>query len=97
MRGYRLQHGLDVLFELRVAEAQDVVAMVAEPTVAAAIRSLWAGVVLAIEFYDQLPLEADEVDDIGADWLLPPEVAAVELLCGQAAPRQAFERRRFSA
>jgi len=44
-------------------------------------------VLSAIEFDHQLQLEADEIDDISADWRLPPELGAADLPIAQPIPK----------
>jgi hypothetical protein len=47
-------------------------------------------VVPAIHFNHKLTIDADKVTDTGADWVLPPELAAGERSIAQKLPQAAF-------
>ncbi len=50
-----------------------------------------------VQFDDQSPFEADKVDDIRADWMLPAEFATLELPIPEQLPKSSFRFREVSA
>jgi hypothetical protein len=40
----------------------------------------------AVDFHNQSRREADEVDDVGAEWVLSPESTAVDLMTPKMVP-----------
>jgi len=47
-------------------------------------------VLSAVAFDDQSPIDADEVDNVWCNWILPPELKALELPASQTLPEFSF-------
>ena len=89
----QVECSFEVVAYVIVVDAEDEEPVLVEPCVAHGVEERVI-VRLAVEFYDELLLETDEVSDIWADWLLSAEADA-ELTTSQLLPQQVFEPRRF--
>jgi hypothetical protein len=70
--GNRLQNALGVVQYVVVPKAQNSIAVISEPVVAANVAFIF-GMLSAVDLNDQAQLPADEVDDVRSDGLLPNE------------------------
>src|SRR5882762_4808613 len=68
--------------QLGIPEAQHVKPSCSQPSVAAAIIAA-LGMLATVELDDQLALEADEVDDVMTELLLPPKLEGGQLSMAQ--------------
>jgi hypothetical protein len=75
-----LHHRVQISDHIGIPEADDPIAFPLQPGLPFAIARGCRIIVMvpAIEFDDQSPCRTEEVDDIGTDWRLPPEVSAFD-------------------
>jgi hypothetical protein len=78
--------------DLVVGEPEDAEAGGAEPSVTHAVTAGASAMHRAIDFYDQRRLDAEEIDDEGAQWVLSAKLVA-ELPPTQQSPEHTFGRR----
>ena len=86
----RLHDAVRTLQHLVVPKPQNVKALTLRPRRAHCIEFGPPGVLPAIHLDDELAGETHEVDDVGADRRLTPELKAVDLSCPQAPPKPAL-------
>ncbi|HEX8202920.1 MAG TPA: hypothetical protein VF590_20760, partial [Isosphaeraceae bacterium] len=86
----RFEHHVLILEDGTVPEPQDPEPLQVQPSRSRGILLNLSGVLTPIEFHDQAPFEADEIDDVGTDRCLPTEPAAVELAVPQVMPELPF-------
>ncbi len=84
------QHTLDIAEYVRVPIAFHNEAIIHQPGRSITVRcqSGFGRVLPAIEFNDELKLEAIEVDDEGSDWSLTPESRVLEPFSAKLPPQQ---------
>src|SRR5215831_11807698 len=82
-----LPHAVHVLHDLVVPKADYLKSLRLQPHGSSLTISCGRRVLSAIEFDHQLQLEADEIDNISADWRLPPELGAADLPIAQPIPK----------
>ena len=74
------QHTAAVAQHVVIPKTKNPVALRLEPSIAINVARI-LGVLSAIDFDDDAPLVADEVDDEAADQRLSPEAEAIETMC----------------
>jgi len=90
---YGLQNAFGVLKHIVVPEAEHAIVLLAKPLVARPVM-LIHHMLPAINFDDDPPVSAYEVDDIPSDRLLPDEFEPAQLAGTQSVPQQQFGARR---
>ncbi len=75
--GNRLQHTGGVAQDVVVPESQDAIVVIAQPTITDLIAPVF-GVLTSVNFDDQAPLTAHEIDNVVAYWLLPNELTSFD-------------------
>ena len=68
------ENTLGLLQHLVVPEAEDCVAFALQP--GSSPRVSFSSVLPTVDFDDELPVEADEIDDVRTDRVLPPDLCA---------------------
>jgi hypothetical protein len=86
----RAQHGLGLQEHLVVPEAQNSVASLLEESAAPLVVALLLQVLAAIDLDHELLLEADEVDNVLTDRMLPAELVIEHLSPTQVFPQVAL-------
>jgi hypothetical protein len=90
---YRIEHGIEMFDQFVVSKALD-----AESIASKKIRALFvsghvrcSAVLASVEFNDEFRLEANEVYNIRADRLLPPELRFCKSAVAKRLPQLAFD------
>ncbi|MCS3820849.1 hypothetical protein HNP30_004239 [Chromobacterium alkanivorans] len=86
---YRFKNGVSISQNIVVPEAHDAETLRLQPSVARGVAAAFM-MLAAVRLYDQPRAEVDEIDDVGADYLLAAEFLAVQPVSAELLPEQLF-------
>jgi len=82
-------NAFDISHDLVIPEAQHAIAVINEPPVSDNV-TLVRGVLTTVNFYDEPPFAADEIDDVGSDRFLPYELETDKRSGAKVFPKPSF-------
>jgi hypothetical protein len=91
-----LEHARAIAQHVMIPEAQNAITFRYEPTIALNVACILS-VLATIDLDDQPLLLTNEVDNVAADWHLPPEAQSVEAMCPQHEPEASLGVRHVAA
>ena len=86
----RLFHQIELHQRFSIGEAQHAKSIGCEPRIARSVVLHLLRVLRAVNLDDESLLSAPEVDDVGSEWHLPPELVAFEAPLSERPPEAAF-------